>query len=443
MFECISAISTASGASGVAIIRLSGENCFEIASKMFKSKTNFNDFEPYKLYTGYIDCGDFTDFGMCVKFKAPKSYTGEDMVEFHCHGGIAITKAVLTKTFDLGARPALNGEFTKRAFLNGKMSLSACEGLIDMINAESNLSAKCGFYLYREKLLKTVLAMQDELTNILASIDVDIDYPEDDVPSCDKNQVKSRLFNLKNRLNDIISTYDKASKVNCGVKVAICGKPNVGKSSLLNALLQCDRAIVTSVPGTTRDVVEGTTDINGVKFTFFDTAGIRESSDEVEKIGIVRSYSAINEGDVVLFLADGSCDFDEEDKIILDKIKDFNYISVLTKSDISKINNFKADIEISSKNNLNIDELKQLIYQKSSVAQCNFDGDFLTTQRHYYAIKDAVNFIDSALYNIEIMPLDIITVDIKSAWDKLGLISGLNCEQEVVDEIFSKFCVGK
>lgn len=442
MNDCISAISTASGVGGVAIIRLSGKNALEIAKKMFKTK-NPIDYEPYKLYVGQIDCGNFFDFGMCVYFKSPKSYTGEDMVEIHCHGGTAITSAVLRQTFKLGARPATNGEFTKRAFINGKLSLSSCEGLIDMINGETEMEAKCGFYLYREKLYKNILAKQEELTNILAQIDVDIDYPEDDVATANEEIVKGRLIKLNDEIETLISTFNKASKVKNGVRVALCGKPNAGKSSILNALLMCDKAIVTDVLGTTRDIVEGNIEINGVKFTLFDTAGIRESDDKVEKIGIEKSIKAIENSDLVVFVIDADKGFDNEDKEILRRIKDLNFITVLNKNDLNDAFDTKVDLRISAKTGENIEELKQLIFEKSKVKKVNFDSDFITEERHFYALKDASNSLKSAIENIGVLPLDIVTVDIKDAWQSLGLISGQTSSEAVVNEIFAKFCVGK
>ncbi len=442
MKDCISAISTARGTGGVGIIRLSGENSVEIAEKMFKGKIKVANFEPYKLYVGQIDAGDFFDFGMCVYFKGPKSYTGEDMVEFHCHGGIAITEGILKQTFKLGARPATNGEFTKRAFLNGKLSLSSCEGLIDMINGETQMEAKCGFYLYRERLLNNIIAQQDVLTNILAQINVDIDYPEEDVPNADSSLILQRLNEVLTNLENLSATFENASKVKNGVKVAIVGKPNAGKSSLLNALLGSDKAIVTSIEGTTRDVVEGSIEINGVKFTLFDTAGIRESSDEVEKIGIERSLKAIENADISVHLIDAKNGFDLQDEVIAKKIEKFNHITVLNKNDIADIEG-DFDLKISAKENYNISAFKGLLFDKAHLQTIGFDGDFITEERHYYAICDAINYIKSAINNVNFMPLDVITIDIREAWHKLGLISGSTCDSAVIDEIFAKFCVGK
>lgn len=443
MEECISAISTARGSSGVAIIRLSGENCFEIAQKMFKSKIDVCDFEPYKLYVGIIDGGDFSDFGMCVRFLAPKSYTGEDMVEFHCHGGIAITEGILKRTFELGSRPATNGEFSKRAFVNGKMSLSSAEGLIDMINAESKAEARCGFYLYRDKLLRKIEQLQDVLINILAQIDVDIDYPEEDVPACDENVISQRLNDLRSQIQTLINSFNGASKLKNGIKVVLVGRPNAGKSSILNSILKYDKAIVTSIAGTTRDVVDGTIEINGVKFNFFDTAGIRESDDTVEKIGIERSIKTLQTADLVVHIVDLESGYTVEDKEIDDKIDNLNKLTIINKGDLNIPTDLASDMIISAFNEENIDALKQMIYEKTVDESVVNSDDFITEARHHKALVDALNSICQAIDNVGNFSLDIITVDLRDAWQSLGLISGTTCEQAVVDEIFAKFCVGK
>ena len=304
----IAAVSTAPGVGGVAIIRVSGEGSLKIAEKMFKplGKTAVKDFEPYKMYVGNIDGGDFTDFGMCVYFKSPRSYTGEDMVEFHCHGGVAITRGILKRTFDLGAIPATRGEFTKRAFLNGKMSLASAEGLVDMINSESVGEVKAGYYLYREKLTAFVRGMQNKLKYALAYIDAGIDYPEEGVTEDNYDEILNSLNTVLAQISETISRYGTGRKIKQGVKVAIFGKPNTGKSSLLNALLDYDKAIVSSTAGTTRDAVEGEIDVKGVKFLFTDTAGVRSSDDEIESVGIKRAESAARRADIVVAVIDGS-----------------------------------------------------------------------------------------------------------------------------------------
>lgn len=441
-FENIAALSTAPLASGVGVIRISGESPLSIAEKMFKCKTPVKDFEPYKMYVGTIEGEGLSDFGMCVYFKSPKSYTGEDMVEFHCHGGVAITRAILNRIFSLGARSAERGEFTKRAFLNGKLSLSSCEGLIDMINAESTALAKSGLYLYRENLLKKIKNAQDELKNVLAKISANIDYPEEGIEQSETEEIRERIFAVKEKLEAIENTYKSGSKIKSGVKVVIVGKPNAGKSSVLNALLNEDKAIVTSVAGTTRDVVEGTIDISGVKFDFFDTAGIRETEDPVEKIGVSRSLSALNAADLVLFIIDSNTGITEEDEQIIKSLpKSVPVITVANKEDLSDFDG--ADISVSALNGEGIQNLKKLIFDNAGLDELALSGDALTEERHYQAIKKSIGYLSGVLDVLGVLPLDILTVDIEKAWSALGEISGETCVEEVISEIFSKFCVGK
>ena len=282
MHECIAAIATASGSGGVAIIRISGDSSLEIARKMFYP---LQDVKPNYMYSGHI-CGDgFEDYGFLAYFKAPKSFTGEDVVEFHCHGGVQIARGILKKCLMLGARNAERGEFTKRAFLNGKLTLASAEGMADMINAESLALLRAGSMLYGEKLSGEVKSLQDELKDVLAEVAVEIDYPEEDADGIDLKRTADKISLLSERVDRLISTYKCGKKIKHGVTVAICGKPNTGKSSLLNAMLGYDKAIVSSEEGTTRDAVEGSMDIDGVKYNLVDTAGIRLNAGAVESIG--------------------------------------------------------------------------------------------------------------------------------------------------------------
>lgn len=441
--ENIVAVSTPMLSSGVSVIRISGDSPLDIAAKMFSSKTSVYDFEPYKLYVGTINAESFKDFGMCVYFKGPRSYTGEDMIEFHCHGGIAIVKGILDACLKCGARLAERGEFTKRAFLNGKLSLSSCEGLISMINSESLAEVKSGYYLYKERLFGKIKTCQDALTFTLASIDANIDYPEEGIEETKLDQIMADLKKVRGDLQSLADTFSLGEKTKTGVKVAICGKPNAGKSSILNAILNCEKAIVTSIEGTTRDIVEGSREINGVKFDFMDTAGIRESDDVVEKIGIERSIKAIECADVVLFVLDGDSGFTDVDREIYQKIQNTNLITVINKCDLNPVHDIKGDLVISAKTGQGVDALINLIYTKSGLDTLNLDGDYLVEKRHLTAIQGAVSDLEKAISALYVMPLDIITVDIRSALVNLGLISGETADENVINEIFSKFCVGK
>ncbi len=441
--DLITAISTALAPSGVAVIRLSGDNPLDIAKKMFKpsGKISVENFSPNVMYAGEIVADDFCDFGLCVYYKAPKSFTGEDTVEFHSHGGIAITKGILKKIISLGARLADRGEFTKRAFMNGKLSLASAEGLIDMINSESVAKVKAGYSLYREKLTKQIIECQDKLLDAISEIDADMDFPEEDLEAVSLEKVKERLNDVSLILDQKIKSYRIGRVIKNGVKVGIVGKPNVGKSSILNALLNYDKAIVSDIAGTTRDIVEGAIDINGMTFYFSDTAGIRNSEDKIEELGVKLSKKVVDESDLVLFVLDAS-DITTEDEEIYQLVKDTNKIVVLNKSDKKELDYKNADITISVKTGRNVEKLRDMIFDKA-VGTVDVNGEFLTEERHLEALKRAKDKIDDALNNCDLLPLDLIAIDVKDGWEALGEISGKTATEEIINNIFSKFCVGK
>ncbi len=442
--ENIAAISTALAPSGVAVIRISGDSPLSIAERVFRpsGKTAVNNFEPNKMYVGEIIADGFTDFGMVVYFKGPKSFTGEDIVEIHSHGGVAIAKGILKKVISEGARLAGNGEFTKRAFMNGKLSLSSAEGLIDMINSESASGVKAGYYLYRENLTKEVNSLQDQITTVLAGIDADMDFPEEDLEQASMKETEQTLTQVLERIKKLLSTYRLGRTLKNGVRVAIVGKPNTGKSSLLNALLDYNKAIVSDVPGTTRDVVEGALDVNGVRFNFSDTAGIRESADKIEEMGVLLSKKILDESDLIIYVV-ASDDLNEEDDKIYQLIKDKNFIFVVNKTDKKAIIDERADVYISALKKENVDELKQLMYEKTVESGLDLNGDFLCEERHYNALKKAEKKLSDALFAIGNVSLDLLAIDIKDGWDALGEISGRTATEDIINDIFSKFCVGK
>ena len=447
MEENIAAIATPAGKGGVAIIRISGRDSLALAAKMFTpaGKVKVEDFEPYRMYPGRIDGGNFEDYGLCVYFKAPASYTGEDIVEFQCHGGENIARGILKQTFRLGAKAAGRGEFTKRAFLNGKLSLSSAEGVADMINGESDAEVKAGYLLYSEKLTKKVQALQSELKTLLAGIDVSVDYPEEDVEEQHVEELKGELLSLSARLSEMTASYAVGKKIKSGVSVAICGKPNTGKSSLLNVLLGYEKAIVSDVAGTTRDAVEGVLEIEGRKFNLYDTAGIRESGDKIENIGIDRAEAIIRSADVAVFVANiaGGATLDEEDGRILDMIKDTPLIKVLNKVDITTDETeVDADVYTSAVTGEGIAKLKRLLYEKGFGDRTE-DAAFLIEERHFDALKRANDSLQKAILACETQPLDLIGIDVKEAWDALGEITGETATEAIIAEIFAKFCVGK
>ena len=433
----ISAIATPAGIGGVAIVRVSGEGALSLAAKMFKpgGKIKVADFEPYKMYTGKIVCEGFEDFGMCVYFKAPKSFTGEDVIEFHCHGGTVVSRGVLSATFKAGARCAERGEFTKRAFVNGKLSLSSAEGMIDMINAESLAEVRAGGLLYAEKLTSEVKDIQSILTDMLAQIAADCDYPEEGIEETELGGVENDLRAVCGRINALVAAYSRGKFIKSGVSVAICGSPNVGKSSLLNALLGYDKAIVSSVAGTTRDAVEGTVEIGGVKYNFIDTAGIREGAGEIEKIGIERAKRALDTADLVLCVSDCG------DYSAASKVADSRRINVFSKTDES-LPCGGYDVAISSVTGEGLENLKSLIARKATGAS-SLENAYLIEERHYLALKRALEKLTAAADGVKEFPLDLVSLDIRAGWHILGEITGETADEEIINTVFAKFCVGK
>lgn len=440
----IAAIATAAGAAGVAVIRLSGDSPLKIAEKMFRpaGRTPVAEFEPYRMYPGEIAAEDFSDFGLCVYFRAPRSFTGEDVVEFHTHGGQKIAQGVLNKAVSLGARPAGPGEFTRRAFINGKLSLASAEGLIDMINSRSSAEVRAGYSLYRERLTGLVSAMQDGLSAALAQIDADMDFPEEGLEETSRAAVKETLAVTLKEVRALLGTFKAGSRVKNGVKVGIVGKPNTGKSSLLNALLQYDKAIVSDCPGTTRDVVEGSLEIRGVRFYISDTAGIRDSADRIESMGVELSKRVLKESDVLLFVIDGA-DVTEEDKAVQKLISGMNVITVVNKTDKGGVSFAGADLYVSALTGENVECVKEALFARTVGAGTDTSGDFLCEERHYAALLRAEESLNAALETVRSFPLDIAETDIREAWSALGEITGKTASEEIIEQIFSRFCVGK
>lgn len=448
----ICAISTPIGVGGISIIRISGKDAVMIADKLFVTNNNLSvsDFEPRKLYFGTVTTKNFQEKCLCVYFKAPASYTGEDIVEFQCHGGIKLAYGVLDECIASGAKLAEAGEFTKRAFLNGKLSLEQAEGVIDVINSESDSQIRAGYNLMQGRLKSSIDNIQSKLTDCLAKLEVSMDYPEEDLDEETKQDVSSELLDVKQCLSDLYATSSYGMCIKNGTKVVILGKTNVGKSSLMNAMLNFDRAIVTNIQGTTRDTLEESYEYKGVKFNIVDTAGIRESEDLVENIGIEKSKNSINVADIILFVVDGSKHIDNYDREIIKLLKNKNNVLlVVNKSDlkscieVSEIP-FENKIYVSAKNNDNITELKETIYSIVFDNNVKSDGVMLTNMRHINVIKEAIQLtnhaIDVAKSDIN---LDLISLDIKNIWLKLGEITGESGVEKIIDTIFSKFCVGK
>ena len=429
MDDLISAIATAVGAGGIAVVRMSGRGALSVARKMFSRK---GEFQPNYMYAGEIDAGTFRDYGMCVYFRAPKSFTGEDVVEFHCHGGTEIARGILKRALELGARLAERGEFTKRAYLNGKLSLSAAEGVGEMIAASSEAQVRAGYLLYNEKLTSLGTALQRKLTHCLAEVDADLDYPEEDLNASSRAEIVATLREVGQELAALLSQYAAGRKIRSGVSVALVGAPNAGKSSLLNALLGYERAIVSDVAGTTRDVVEGTLEIEGVNFRITDTAGLRESADAIEREGVRRAREAMKGADVIVWL--------KEDGEVPEFPEGTPVITVGAKSDLARRED--CDIVLSSYTGEGLDALRRLLYERGFGREN--DGAFLLSERHYRAAQAAHEAVKEALASAEgSLPPELYAEDIRRAWETLGTLSGETASEAIVTEIFEKFCVGK
>ena len=444
MENTICAISTPIGNGGISIVRISGENCVKIAQTI--TSKNINNFEPRKLYLTKINTLHFNDMALVVYFKAPNSYTGEDMIEIQCHGGIQIAKGILNSLLKNGAKLADAGEFTKRAFVNGKTSLEKAEGVIDMINAESEASVKAGYNLLSGKLFEKISTLQNYLTDCLAEMEVILDYPEEDIDYVNNNKISLNLNKALANIEDLLKTCQTGKLVKNGINVLILGRPNVGKSSLLNALLGYDRAIVTNIAGTTRDTLEESYNYNGLTFNVIDTAGIRESDNIVESIGIKKAEESLKIADIVLVVLDSSEKLTEEDEKIIKLCENHKVIFVLNKSDLdTKIDkNMQNFIEISALKLENINNLKEKVY--NTVVDSNILNSqvLITNTRHENALINAKNSIINALENIKMeSSLDLIILEVKQAWLELGTITGETSNEEIINTIFSKFCLGK
>ena len=446
----IVAISTTLGNGGISIIRMSGKNAVNIASKVFFTKnTKVENFTPRYMYLGTFKYEDISDKCMCVYFKSPFSFTGEDIIEFHCHGGITLTNKIYESLVACGCSPAGKGEFSKRAFLNGKLTLDEAEGIIDIINAESESELKVGYQLMQGELKNKITILQNNLTELLAKIEVTLDYPEEDLEEETTTNIKNTLIKTKEEINKLLDTATFGKSIKDGTKIIIFGKTNAGKSSLLNSLLSYNRAIVTNIQGTTRDTLEEIFIYKGYKFILIDTAGIRESNDLVESIGIQKSKDMLNYADIVLFVIDGSENLTQDDFDISKTLSDKNTILVINKSDLKRVAEinklpFTKTIELSTLTGSNINNLKEMILSEVTSKNINNNSFVITNSRHIESLKESLAHLDNALLGLDnLIQLDLISIDIKNCWISLGNITGNSDNEKIIDDIFSKFCVGK
>lgn len=450
--DTIIGISTALSKGAISIIRLSGDDAIKIVNKVFKG-IDLSKVEPNTINYGHIvdfDSCQIIDEVLVSIFKAPKSYTKEDVVEINCHGGLFVTNKIYEQLVLLGARPSEPGEFTKRAFLSGRIDLTKAEAVMDVINAENSAALKIANSALNGKISTFVDQKRQELLDIIATISVNIDYPEyDDVEQLTNEDILPKLKTIKLELEDVLNNAKSAKLLKNGINTVIVGKPNVGKSSLLNTLIGENKAIVTNIPGTTRDIVEASINLGQVTLNLIDTAGIRITEDVVEKIGVEKSKEQINKADIILCVLDGSEPINEQDKEILNEIKNKCHLTIINKIDLEqKINLGEVDdnvLFISTKNNNTIKELENKILETLNLNNLfNKDITYISNARQLEKINFAIKALDEALTTIENeATIDFVDIDIRKAWLYLGEIVGQTSTDNLLYELFSKFCLGK
>ena len=453
MEDTICAISTSTGIGAISIVRVSGPESIDIVNKIFKGK-DLTKVDSHTINYGHIvDNDTIVDEVLVSIMKAPKTFTTEDIVEINTHGGIAPTNKVLELLLENGCRLAEPGEFTKRAFLNGRIDLLEAESVMDMIDSKTDIQRKMAMNGINGKTSNLINELRSDMVQIISNINVNIDYPEyDDVDIITNDLLIPKITNLKDKINKILKESENGKIIKDGIKTAIIGKPNVGKSSLLNALLEEDKAIVTDIAGTTRDIVEGTISINGVILNMIDTAGIRDTEDIIENIGVEKSLKIMDEADLVLFMLNNNEEITDDLIELSTKLVDKKYLVLInkndleTKLDISKLNIDKDKIiNLSIINNQGIDELKDKIVELFKLNELETkDPTYLNNTRSISILKNCLKKteeIEESLKNN--LPIDMIELDIKAIWEELGKINGSTYEEELLDEMFKRFCLGK
>ncbi len=455
----IVAIATPIGEGSIGIIRLSGEEALDIAASMFvaKSEVKVQDIRSFSFRLGNVVNPInqvIIDEVLMSIMRGPKSYTGEDVVEINCHGGPQVVEKIIQITLSLGARLAEPGEFTKRAFLNGRLDLVQAEAVIDIIRAKTETAANIAINQLHGRLSLRLQDIKHNLVEIMAQMEASIDFPED-VGDIDYPKTRDSLNKISKKVSKMINKGKQGRVLKDGLKTVIIGRPNVGKSSLLNALLEEDRAIVTDVPGTTRDIIEEIINLEGIPLKIVDTAGIRETSDKVERIGVNIAKESLVKADLVLFMLDATCKITDDDRAILGHLKKENTIVLLNKSDVDIKHISKDDvldllprykiIDISAKEMWGLDELSQVIKEMVfGGAMKNHESDIVTRTRHLDALERTLNYVKDALSGVEQnIPVDLVVIDIRNALDSFGEITGETVTEDILDTIFSEFCIGK
>lgn len=447
MEDTIAAISTALGVGAIAIIRVSGKNAIENVNKIFDKNLLIAD--SHTIHYGHIlENNKIIDEVLISVMRAPKTFTKEDVVEINTHGGIATTNKVLELLLSNGCRLAQPGEFTKRAFLNGRIDLIEAEGVMDIIKSTTDRSLNLAINQLNGNVSKLIKNLRQDLIEVLANIEVNIDYPEyEDIEEITINDIKNKVNKLELSIKEIITNSKDANIIKDGIDTVIIGRPNVGKSSLLNRLLEEEKAIVTNIPGTTRDTVEGQLYIDGIKLNITDTAGIRDTEDIVEQIGVNKSYSLIDKSELVILMLNNNEVLNTDEEKLIEKIKNKNYIIVVNKIDLE--NKLDLDnenvIKISILNNEGIEKIKNKIKKMFSLDKFeNKDLNYLSSTRGISILNECLKLVKDLKESINNnMPIDLLEIDIKNIWSKLGEIIGETYEDELIDQLFSQFCLGK
>jgi len=453
MEDTICAISTAQGVGAISIIRVSGSDAINIVNTIFNGK-DLKQVESHSINYGFIEYkGEKIDEVLVSVMKAPKTFTKENIVEINTHGGIAPTNKVLEILLEVGCRLAEPGEFTKRAFLNGRIDLLEAEAIMDMIDSKTEIQRKLASNQITGKVSNLINDLRNDMVEIISNINVNIDYPEyDDVDIITNDILTPKLNNLKNKISKIIDESENGKIIKEGIKTSIIGRPNVGKSSLLNALLEEEKAIVTDIPGTTRDIVEGQIIVNGIILNMIDTAGIRKTDDKVEAIGVEKSIKMMNDSDLVLFILNNNEVITDDIKELLGQLNNKNYIIIINKIDLDSkidVNTLNVDknriVRISLLNNTGIDDLKNKISELFNLEKIKTnDPTYLNNARSISILKKCLNKVEEVENSIKNdMPIDMIELDIKGIWEELGKINGTTYEEELLDEMFKRFCLGK
>ena len=453
MNDTICAIATAQGVGAISIIRVSGDDSTKIVDKIFQGK-DLTKVESHTINYGHIiDNNEIIDEVLVSVMKSPKTFTTEDVVEINTHGGIAATNRTLELLLENGCRLAEPGEFTKRAFLNGRIDLLEAEAVMDMIDAKTENQRKMAINQIDGKTSNLINELRSDMIQIISNINVNIDYPEyDDVDIITNDILIPKIKKLKEKILKILKESENGKFIKEGIKTSIIGRPNVGKSSLLNALLQEDKAIVTDIAGTTRDIVEGQIRINGIILNMIDTAGIRKTEDIIESIGVEKSLKIMEEADLILFMINNNEELSDDIKELINKINNKKYLILINKKDLeTKFNKEELNVdknrivELSIINNEGIEELKEKIIEMFNINELETkDPTYLSNSRSISILKRCLKRVEDIEKSLnDNMPIDMIELDIKNIWEELGTINGTNYEEELLDEMFSRFCLGK